>query len=48
MIESLTANMDGIMITLIVFTLGLVWKNTKDLSKLCGYINRKENSGNKY
>jgi len=45
MIESLTASMDGIMITLIIFTLGLVWKNTKDLSKLCGYINRKDNSG---
>ncbi len=36
----------GITITLLLFTLGLVIKNTKDIGNLCGYIHRKENSGN--
>ena len=37
----------GVTITLLLFTLGLVIKNTKDIGNLCGYIHRKENSGNK-
>ena len=37
----------GVTITLLLFTLGLVIKNTKDIGNLCGYIHSKDNSGNK-